>query len=167
MKQVKAGLYGIGLDTYWPQFKGLLQRLKGYQQVIKQRMETYGVTIVDAGLIDTAENARDAGDYLQKEGIEILFLFVSTYALSSTVLPVAQRVKVPVIILNLQPVPAIDYTAFNKLGDRCVMTGEWLAHCQACSVPEIASVFNKANITYEFVTGYLYEDAAWKEIEGW
>ncbi|HEU4901895.1 MAG TPA: arabinose isomerase, partial [Flavisolibacter sp.] len=80
---------------------------------------------------------------------------------------VAKRLNVPVIILNLQPVAAIDYASFNQPGDRGMMTGEWLAHCQACSVPEIASVFNRSSIRYEIVSGYLEEEAAWKEIEEW
>lgn len=89
------------------------------------------------------------------------FLFISTYALSSTVLPVAQRVKVPFILLNLQPTPAIDYDRLNAMGDRGAMTGEWLANCQACSVPEIASIFNRASIPYDIVTGHLEDDDAW------
>ncbi len=71
------------------------------------------------------------------------------------------------MILNIQPVAAIDYENFNKLGDRGKMTGEWLAHCQACSVPEIANVFNRSGIDYEFVTGYLGEQAVWDEIQDW
>ena len=47
------------------------------------------------------------------------------------------------------------------------MTGLWLENCQACSVPEIASVFNRSGITYDFVTGYLQDEEAWKEIETW
>ena len=80
-----------------------------------------------------------------------MFLYVSTYALSSTVLPIAKQIKVPIVILNLQPVPSLDYENFNALGDRGKMTGKWLEHCQACSVPEIASVFNRAGISYNFV----------------
>ena len=34
---IKVGLFGIGLDTYWPQFDGLLGNLKGYQEQIKNR----------------------------------------------------------------------------------------------------------------------------------
>jgi L-arabinose isomerase len=64
-------------------------------------------------------------------------------------------------------VASIDYESFNKLGDRGKMTGEWLAHCQACSAPEIANVFNRAGIKYEFVTGYLGEQAVWDDIQGW
>jgi L-arabinose isomerase len=99
--------------------------------------------------------------------VEIVFLYVSTYALSSSVLPIAQKLKVPVIILNLQPVARLDYEEFNKLGDRGKMTGLWLEHCQACSVPEIASVFNRSGIKYDFVTGYLQDEEAWHEIEAW
>ncbi|MGQ8337547.1 hypothetical protein ACUNWD_13445 [Sunxiuqinia sp. A32] len=163
----KIGLFGIGLDTYWEQFDGLLDRLIGYQKIIKERMEERGVTVFDAGLVDSPKKAQEAGKFLKKSDVDIVFLYVSTYALSSTVLPVAQKLKVPIIILNLQPVSAIDYHAFNELGDLGKMTGEWLAHCQACSVPEIANVFNRSAIQYEIVTGYLDDEKAWCEINQW
>lgn len=163
----KVGLFAIGLDAYWDQFEGLYDRLRGYQQSIKDKIEQLGGDVVDAGLIDTPEEARKAGDMLKRNNVELVFLYVSTYALSSTVLPVAQRVNVPVIILNLQPTPAIDYDSFNSLGDQGKMTGEWLANCQACAVPEIANVFNRSDIQYEFVTGHLEDETAWKEIKGW
>jgi len=163
----KIGLFGIGLDTYWDQFDGLLDRLKGYQNQIAGKMEGFGAEVIDAGLVDSPVKAREAGEYLKKSDVDIVFLYVSTYALSSTVLPVAQKLNCPIIILNIQPVAAIDYENFNKLGDNGKMTGEWLAHCQACSVPELANVFNRAGIGYEFVTGYLGEQAVWNDIQGW
>lgn len=166
-EKVKIGLFGIGLDTYWPQFDGLLPRLQGYQLKIKERMEQMGVTVVDAGMVDNPEKARQAAHDLKRQEVSIVFLFISTYALSSTVLPVAQHLNVPVILLNIQPVPAIDYKYLNAMGDRGKMTGEWLAHCQACSVPEIACVFNRANIKYDIVSGYLDDEEAWGEIKDW
>ena len=33
---MKIGLFGIGLDTYWPQFEGLKERLKGYLSVVEK-----------------------------------------------------------------------------------------------------------------------------------
>ncbi len=167
METTKIGLFGIGLDTYWDQFDGLLENLQGYQKQIKEKMERTGVEVIDAGLVDNPVKAREAASLLHTKDVEIVFLFVSTYALSSTVLPVAQKVKVPIVILNLQPVPQLDYEAFSKLGDRGTKTGVWLEHCQACSVPEIASVFNRARIGYDMVTGYLEDPEAWKEIEAW
>lgn len=167
MKNVKVGLFGIGLDTYWPQFEGLLQRLEGYQNQIATKMEGFGAEVINVGLVDSPEKARKKAKTLKTEDVDILFLYVSTYALSSTVLPVVQKLKCPIIILNIQPVAAIDYERFNALGDRGKMTGEWLAHCQACSVPELANVFNRSGIAYEFVTGYLDEPAVWTEIQDW
>lgn len=164
---IKVGLFGIGLDTYWPQFEGLLERLEGYQQQIATKMESFGAEVVNVGLVDSPVVAREKAEVLKKEDVDILFLYISTYALSSTVLPVVQKVKCPVVILNIQPVAAIDYKSFNALGDRGKMTGEWLAHCQACSVPEFANVFNRAGIDYEFVTGYLGEQFVWDEIQDW
>ena len=113
----KVGLFGIGLDTYWAQFDGLLDNLKAYQEKIKNKLARFGVEIADAGMVDNPVKAREAADFLKSQDVEIVFLYVSTYALSSTVLPVAQKLKVPVIILNLQPVSALDYAAFNKLAD--------------------------------------------------
>jgi L-arabinose isomerase len=164
---IRIGLFGIGLDTYWGQFEGLLNNLKGYQHQIKSRISGYGVEVIDAGMVDNPVKARDAAELLSANNVEIVFLYVSTYALSSTVLPVAQLVRVPVIVLNLQPVPQLDYKAFNALGDREKMTGVWLEHCQACSVPEIACVFNRSGIRYDFVTGYLEDEKAWEEIGSW
>ncbi|MBE7499632.1 MAG: L-fucose/L-arabinose isomerase family protein [Verrucomicrobiales bacterium] len=164
---LRLGLFGIGLDTYWPQFPGLKRRLEGYQQGIRERLAALGATVVDAGLVDSPTQARVAAEMFRREGVELLLLYVSTYALSSTVLPVVQQARVPVVVLNLQPVAAIDYDAFNKLGDRGVMTGEWLAHCQACAAPEIACVFNRAGLDYHLVTGTLDDPEAWQEIRAW
>jgi L-arabinose isomerase len=81
---------------------------------------------------------------------------------------VVRRAKVPVIILNLSPSAAIDYDWFNGLGDRTKMTGEWLAYCQSCPVPEIANVFNRCRIPFFQVTGMLEDDPiAWNEITDW
>ena len=165
--KTKIGLFGIGLDTYWPQFKGLRERLVGYQGQIGKRIKGAGVELVDAGLVDSPAKARAAASLFRREEVEFIFLYISTYALSSTVLPVVQHVGVPVVVLNLQPVPQLDYEKFNALGDRGRMTGVWLEHCQACSAPELACVFNRAGIDYHLVTGHLQDAEAWREIGDW
>ncbi len=164
---LRLGLFGVGLDTYWPQFSGLKQRLEGYQRQIHRRLKGRKVEVVDVGLVDSPEKSREAGELFRCRDVEIIFLYVSTYALSSTVLPVVQRAGVPVVVLNLQPVPQLDYAKFNKLGDRGLMTGVWLEHCQACSAPEIACVFNRAGIPYHLVTGHLQDEEVWREIQEW
>lgn len=164
---VKIGLFGIGLDTYWAQFDGLRENLLGYQQQIREQLTAFGAEVTDAGMVDNPAKADEAARMLKSADVEIVFLYVSTYALSSTVLPVARKLKVPVVILNLQPVPQLNYGWFNTLGDRGRMTGVWLEHCQACSVPEIAGVFNRAGIRYDLVTGHLHDPEAWREMEAW
>ncbi len=164
---MKAGIFSIGLDTYWAQFDGLLDNLNGYHAQIRDRIAGMGIEVVDAGMVDNVEKAGGAASLFKREEVEVIFLFISTYALSSTVLPVVQKAKVPVVMLNLQPVAQLDYSTFNALGDRGVMTGVWLEHCQSCSVPELACVFNRTGIDYHVVTGYLQEEAAWQEIQDW
>ncbi|MDR2763045.1 MAG: hypothetical protein LBB88_10610 [Planctomycetaceae bacterium] len=167
---VKIGLFGIGLDTYWRQFDGLRERLIGYQNTIENKILSSGVDvkIVNCGLVDNPISASIAANKFKQEDVGLIFLYVSTYALSSTVLPVVQKANVPVVVLNLQPVKAINYAEFNSLGDRTKMTGEWLAHCQACSVPEIANVFLRSGIKFNQITGTLHDDPiAWNEINSW
>lgn len=165
---LRVGLFGIGLEAYWAQFEGLKERLEGYVAKVADKLDRPDVEIVNLGLIDSPEKALVAGHDFRRADVDIIFLHVTTYALSSTVLPVVQRAKVPVIILNLQPAAAIDYERFNKLGDRTKMTGDWLAHCAACPVPEIANAFNRARIDFHQVTGVLSpESEVWQEIEDW
>jgi L-arabinose isomerase len=168
MFPLRAGLLGIGLDAYWPQFAGLKERLEQNVRFLGQKLQRPGVEIVNLGLIDSPERAMAAGHQCRRDDVDLLFLYVTTYALSSTVLPVVQRARVPVVVLNLSPAPAIDYAWFNNLKDRTRMTGEWLAFCSACPVPEIANVFRRAGIRFFQVTGVLNEDPIVDaEIESW
>ena len=166
-KNLKVGLFGIGLDTYWPQFVGLKDRLINHQNIIAKLLAQDGIQVVDAGLVDNLEKSSTAANLFMLENVDLIFLYISTYALSSTVLPVVQKMNVPVVVLNLQPARKIDYDAFNKLDSREEKTGEWLAHCQAVSAPEIASVFNRAGIEYHLITGTLDDRDAKNEIIDW
>ena len=165
---LRVGLFGIGLDAYWPQFDGLKTRLEGYVQRVARKIERIGVEVVNLGLVDNPDRAYEAGREFRRRDVDLIFLHVTTYALSSTVLPVVLRAKVPVIILNLQPSATIDYAAFNALGDRTKMTGEWLAHCSACPVPEIANVFKRAGVRFHQITGVLEDDpVCWDQVDSW
>ena len=165
---LKIGLFGIGLNAYWEQFEGLKERLDAHVDVVYEKLKALCPQTLNLGLIDTTEKAFEAGREFRRNDVDIIFLYVSTYALSSTVLPVVQRAKVPVIILNLAPDKAIDYRAFNKMPDITKKTGEWLAYCSACTVPEIANVFNRTGIKFHQVTGMLHDDEiCWTEVAEW
>lgn len=164
---LRLGLCGIGLDAYWTQFTGLREKLEGYLAQVRKRLEGFGADIESFGLVDTPERGRETGHACRRADIDLLFLYVTTYALSSTVLPLVKRAHVPVIVLNLQPGAAIDYEAFNRLPDRTAMTGAWLEWCSACAVPEIANVLRRARIPFHHVTGDLTDEGSWREIEEW
>ncbi|AMR30811.1 arabinose isomerase [Mucilaginibacter sp. PAMC 26640] len=166
--KVKAGLFGIGLEAYWEQFTGLKDRLTGYLDIVAKGMECLDADIINIGLVDTPEKAFEGGSTFRREDVDIIFLYVSTYALSATVIPVVRKANVPVIVLNLSPEASINYVAFNNMSDRTAMTGEWLAHCSSCSVPEIANVFKRCKIPFYQITGMLTCDAhVWNEVNDW
>jgi L-arabinose isomerase len=154
---IKVGLFGIGLDTYWPQFDGLLERLVGYLNEIDAQVTSLGASTLNGGMVDNPFKASEVADRFARERVDVVFLVISTYALSHNVLPLVQTLRVPILVLNLQPAAAVDYVRVNALGDRGKMTGEWLAHCQSCVAPELASVFQRAGIRFQLLTGYLHE----------
>jgi L-arabinose isomerase len=157
---VRVGIFGIGLAAYWPQFEGLRERLEEYQRKIEERLEALGAEVVSAGLVDTPQGARQAGETLGAARPDLLLLYTATYATSAQVLPTVQAVDAPVVILNLQPTRTLDYPGMT--------TAEWLANCSACCVPEIAGAFTRARISYRTVTGTLLDDdPAWDVLAEW
>lgn len=49
---MKAGVFSIGLDTYWAQFDGLLDNLNGYHAQIRDRIAGMGIEVVDGGMVE-------------------------------------------------------------------------------------------------------------------
>ncbi len=167
-KHLRVGLMGLGLEAYWEQFDGLEARLLGYLSEVEERIAGPSRVVFNLGLVDTPPKAVAAGHDCRRNDIDILLVYVTTYALSATVLPVILRAKVPVILLNLQPAPAMEYERFNRMTSRTAMTGEWLAHCNSCPMPEIANVLKRLGKSFHQVTGMLYDDPqCWSQVEEW
>ena len=165
---LRVGLFGVGLNAYWSQFSGLEQRLRGYLRMVEERLRGTKREVINFGFVDGPERAFAVGHEARAQDIDLLVIYVTTYALSSTILPIVRRAKVPVLILNLQPTAALDYEAFNALPDRVEMTREWLAYCSACPMPEIANVFGRCGIPFHQVNGALEKDeTCWHEIAEW
>lgn len=167
-ENTRIGFVSTGLNTYWAQFEGLLDNLTAYSATIEEHIREHrGVELVDAGMVDSPEKAHEAALRLKEAGVEMVFVFISTYCLSSTILPISNELLCPFILLNVQPAAAIDYGRINSVGDRGRMTGMWLENCQACSIPELASVFKRSGRKYDIVTGHLGDEATWKQIDSW
>lgn len=158
--KARIGIFGIGLAVYWSQFEGLKPRLEGYQREVESQIASAGAEIISAGLVDDAPAAQKASDLFARSDLDLLVCYVGTYATSSTVLPVVQRARVPVLVLNLQPSAALDYENTD--------TGEWLANCCACCVPELSNAFARSQVQFNVVSGMLFNDTrAWNQISDW
>ncbi|MCY0870860.1 MAG: arabinose isomerase, partial [Firmicutes bacterium] len=125
------------------------ERLVGYGRFIEQEMGS-AADVYNFGLVDSPEKAREAGEWFNAQDVDIVFCHSATYATSSIVLPIHQICPKPVVVLNLQPTPQVNY--------RQTTTGEWLAHCGACPVPEISYAFHRANIPFRVVNGLVGMD---------
>lgn len=164
----KIGLFGIGLETYWDQFEGLKEQLVENLNIVEERLRGFSGEVYNAGIVDNIDKAFYLGGEFKRQEVDIIFLYAATYALSATVLPVIRKANVPVVVLNLSMNQKIDYTSFNGIKDRALMTKEWLLYCSACPVPEIGNLFIRSGIPFHQVTGILdASDECWKEIEEW
>lgn len=146
-KQPRIGIYCMGLKAYWTQFPGLRERMVEYGQFIAERIGGFDAEVYFYGLVDCEQEGEKAGEYFNEHNVDLIFAHATTYVTSASVLPVHQICKSPTVILNLQPTARINYETTT--------TGEWLAHCGACPVPELANAFNRAGIQCRIINGLL------------
>src|ERR1700744_4462421 len=153
------GLVAGGLGAYWPQFPGLLPQLKASARRGSERLQGLGGRMVAARFIPDAEDGARAAEVLRAAGCDLIVGFLTTYMTASMLGPIAQRSGAPVLLINLQPTEKMDHATFG--------TGEWLAYCGACPLPEMASAFDRAGVPFRSVSGYLDDERAWARIGRW
>lgn len=177
-KKPRVGIYTMGLKNYWTQFEGLKERIIGYGEFIADKVKEMDAEVFFYGLVDCPEEGKKAGEYFNSKNVDLIFAHSGTYVTSASILPVHQYCKALTVILNLQPTTKINYEKTT--------TGEWLAHCGACPVPEFANAFNRTGINFSIINGLLGLDQtpeisltnevtadrpeairAWKEIKEW
>jgi L-arabinose isomerase len=157
--RTKVGLVAGGLGAYWPQFPDLLPQLQRSSERVSERMRELGCDVVDVGFISDAQEGAVAAEKLRAAGCDIIVGFLTTYMTATMLLPVAQRSGAPVLLINLQPTESMDHETFD--------TGQWLAYCGACPLPEMANTFIRAGIPFRSVSGYLEDERAWAKIGRW
>src|ERR1035441_5006974 len=143
----KVGVFNVGFHRYWPQFPGLKERVDGYRQTFEERIRDLGVEVVSAGLVDTVESGRRAGDFFATQHVDLIFCYVTTYVQSAFVLPVAQRGKPHMVLAGLQPTPGMDTATAT--------TYEQLAHDNTTSLPEIMYALKRAKLPADVIFGML------------
>ncbi len=156
----KIGVFSVGFHRYWPQFAGLRERLESYRKEFESRIAAMGVQVVSAGLVDTVDAGRRAGEHFAAQGVDLIFCDVTTYVQSAFVLPVAQRGNARMILVGLQPTPGMNPATAT--------TFEQLAHDNCTSLPEICYALKRAGLATDVVFGMLRDDdRAWGKIEDW
>ncbi|MGW8452824.1 arabinose isomerase [Streptomyces niveus] len=158
-RRSRIGLVSGGLGAYWPQFPGLLPQLKLSTRRVTERLAAFDAEVVDVGFISDAEEGAAAAEKLRAADCDLIVGFLTTYMTATMLVPVAQRSGAPVLLINLQPTEAMDHATFG--------TGEWLAYCGACPLPEMANAFERVGVPFRSVSGHLEDERAWERIGRW
>ena len=128
----RVGLLGVGHHTYWAQFPGLLDEMRRKVGALAGRLRARGVLVEEFGLVDEARSAWAALPRVKGADIDLLFVDMATYATSSTFGVFCREVDVPIVLVALQPMAAMDYPNGT--------TRMQLANDDFCSVPEFTGV---------------------------
>ena len=158
-RKTRIGLVAGGLGTYWPQFPNLLPQLQASAAYVSDRFQQMDAEVTDVGFISDAQEGAAAAERLRQADCDLIVMFLTTYLTSSMVLPIAQRSNTPVLVIDLQPTEKMDHANFD--------TGDWLAYCGQCPVPEVGNVFRRAGIPFRSVSGWLRQESAWRRIAQW
>lgn len=147
----RIGTMAVGLASYWPQFAGMRDTVLAAHAKLNGVIAGGG-DLVQAGLVDCAASAREAGRRFREADIDILFVHLATYANSETILPAARDMDVPVILLNVQPQRKLDMNKVTGIGD-------WLGSgVTPASLPEMTNVLIRLGKRFDSITGHLEED---------
>lgn len=148
---VKIGVFGVGFDTYWGQFPGLYDELMKKQEQFIQKIPKYGVEVIDFGMIDSPLKAYDAVKRLERANLDLIFCDMLTYATSGTFGVIIRTISVPIVLVALQPLKALDYSQAS--------TYMQLVNDDICALPEFAGVaVRMGKKVPEIIIGTLDDD---------
>ncbi len=149
----RAGLMGVGLDTYWEHFPGLLDELMKKMGILERKLSARQVEVISFGMVDNARRAFETLPAIKAADLDILFVDMLTYATSATFGAIVREMNIPVVLVALQPLQALDYAHATTYMQLC--------NDDLCSVPEFTGVAIRMGKTPPpLVLGMLEGDAA-------
>jgi L-arabinose isomerase len=150
--QARIGVFGVGYHAYWPQFEGLRDELLGKLASLVDLLKTFDVEVVDFGMVDDAESAYALLPQLKAANLDLVFCDMLTYATSASFAAIARGLDVPIVLVALQPLPALDYSRASTYMQLC--------NDDFCSVPEFTGVaVRMGRPAPPVVLGMLQKDA--------
>ncbi|HPO90078.1 MAG TPA: L-fucose/L-arabinose isomerase family protein [Victivallales bacterium] len=128
----KIGVLGVGHQVYWNQFDGLLEEMHRKQNVLIEKLKLNKVDTINLGLIDNAKSAYAKIPEIKSSDIDVLFIDMCTYATSSVIGIIFKEINIPIVMIALQPLKAMDYQNGTTFMQLC--------NDDICSMPEFAGV---------------------------
>ena len=159
--KAKVGVFSIALGAYLPQFPSLVPEFEAQYEAFKKTLPDT-VEIIDGGMVTTKEQSMEAGDKFRAADVDIVFLQMLTYATSYNMLPAIRDLDVPVVLVNVQKLKALDYDHTD--------IAAWLGEGYACgAVGEAVADLERAGKRHAVITGVVEggDPAVQAEIEDW
>ncbi|MPY87687.1 MAG: arabinose isomerase [Luteitalea sp.] len=128
----RVGVLGVGHQTYWSQFEGLLDHLHEKLRIFEAKVRACDVEVVGFGIVDQAQVAYAVRDRMQAAQLDLVFCDMVTYATSATFGVLMRDLNVPIVLVALQPSKAMDYTVASTFVQLC--------NDDFCAVPEFTGV---------------------------
>ena len=140
-RKPRIGIIGMGHFIYWPQFEGLKEELM-QKQVDFRSYFSEESELIDLGFADDIDSSFIALKRAQKEDLDALFIVMATYITSAVVFPFAKYLKIPQILVGIQPLDRLDYTKTTTYMQLC--------NDDICSMPEFAGVYERVGAPMPF-----------------
>ena len=126
------GIFGVGFHKYWPQFDGLLDELKHKLNIFTDRVKSRQVNVTSFGIADDAASAYEMLPKLKAADLDLVFCQMLTYATSASFGAIIRGLDVPIVLVALQPLKALDYSKASTYMQLC--------NDDLCAVPEFTGV---------------------------
>ena len=159
--KARVGVFSIALGAYLPQFPSLVPEFESQYAAFKKTLPDT-VEVIDGGMVTTKEQAMEAGDKFRAADVDLVFLQMLTYATSYNMLPAIRDLDVPVVLVNVQKLKALDYEHTD--------IASWLGEGYACgAVGEAVADLERAGKRHAVITGVVEggDPGVQAEIEDW
>ena len=151
----RIGLLPTGHNYYWDQFPALRGLGLGMYDHLRTLLDRYA-DVVAPELVDTPEQARQAGELFRREDVDMVLVFPFGYTPSMNIIPALTGLAVPVRLLNAHEDRSYDYATAD--------TTQYLHHEGVCCIPEFAGALTSLNKRFRVRTGYLDDPRLQQEL---